>query len=95
MSPLPITPNVHDGEVLQKLLDWIDSQPELAHNRKAANSAICNYYMDASVTQERIIVNSSDVKVASSSLFNQILDVVWVPGKNMRGKAYAIQSSNA
>ena len=92
---MPITSDIHDGEELQKLLDWIDSRPELAHIRKAANSAICNYRTDASITQERIIVNSSDIKAVSSSLYSRVLDLVWVPGKNMRGKAYASQSSDA
>lgn len=83
------------GTELSQLLDWIESRPELAGLRSAANSAICNYRTDAKTLEERITINSSEVCLRTPNSFHRFLQIIWVPGQNMRGKAYASQSSDA
>jgi hypothetical protein len=88
------TPNQRAQEELPQLLDWIESRPELSAIRKAANSAICNYQTDKEDPNERIILYSSDIKIPAKNSLDKFVEVVWVPGRNMRGKAYASQSSD-
>jgi len=92
---VPSNSEVDSEEERQNLLDWIDSRPELAYIRSTANSAICNYQTDAVINQERIVVNSPEIKTQANSLLRQMFELVWVPGQNLRGKAYSSQSSDA
>jgi len=87
-------PGQRAQEELPRLLDWLESRPELAEIRKAANSAICNYKTDEQSSRDRIILCSSDIKIPAKSKFDKLVEIVWVPGRNMRGKAYASQSSD-
>lgn len=82
-------------EELDQLLDWIESRPELSQIRAAANSAICNYQTDAPTPEQRITLGPADIKLPSKSGFDKFVEIIWVPGQNMRGKAYASQSSDA
>jgi hypothetical protein len=82
-------------EELHQLLDWIESRPELSQIRAAANSAICNYQTDAPTPEQRITLGPADIKLPSKSGFDKFVEIIWVPGQNMRGKAYASQSSDA
>lgn len=78
-----------------ELLDWIESRPELSQIRALANSAICNYRTDAATPEERITLGPLDIKLPVKSTFDKVFEIIWVPGQNMRGKAYASQSSDA
>lgn len=82
-------------EEFDQLLDWIESRPELSHIRAAANSAICSYQTDATSAQDRITLNSADVRLSNKHTLDRVLETIWVPGQSMRGKAYASQSSDA
>jgi hypothetical protein len=84
-----------DREEFDELLDWIESRPELSQIRALANSAICNYQTDAATPEERITLGPADIRLPSKSSFDKFIEIIWVPGQNMRGKAYASQSSDA
>jgi hypothetical protein len=92
---MPTTPDQRAQEELPRLLEWLESRPELSEIRKAANSAICNYHTDEKDPRDRINLYSSDIKIPAKTYFDKLVEIVWVPGRNMRGKAYASQSSDS
>lgn len=83
------------NQELDQLLDWIESRPELSQICTAANSAICNYQTNAPTPEQRITLGPSNIRLPGKSGFDKLIEIIWVPGQNMRGKAYASQSSDA
>ena len=73
-----------------EIISWIESQPELDYIRVAANKTLCDYRLDETDLNERIIVNSrEDLSLGKESFFQKIINVFWVPGKNFRGNQLA------
>jgi len=79
------------GQVeIDKLLSWLEQQPELEPLRAKANSLLCAYHPGEANPARRIIVNDTpELNSDAKSFFQQLKEVIWVPGRSLRGKAFA------
>lgn len=75
----------------EDLFNWLEQQPELAHLRDQAASTMCEYRPGEASLANRIQLINADrelVQEASGPL-QKLKDVVWVPGRKMRGNAFS------
>jgi len=75
----------------EDLFNWLEQQPELAHLREQAASTMCEYRPSEALLADRIQLINADrelVQEASGPL-QQLKNVVWVPGRKMRGTAFS------
>lgn len=81
---------------IEALFNWLEQQPELEHLRAKADNMLCEYKPGERTPELRITVNEKrELSSKKKSLFGKLKDVVWVPGQNMRGKAFATPELDA
>lgn len=81
---------------IEGLFNWLEQQPELEHLRTKADSTLCEYRPGECTLEMRIIVNEKrELSRKQKNLWGMLKDVVWVPGENMRGKAFATPELDA
>ena len=74
----------------EELIKWIERRPELDYIRTAANKTLCDYRLDEKELSERIVVNNTtDKPFGKESFFQKFLNVIWVPGRKLRGNQVA------
>ena len=74
----------------EELIKWIERRPELDYIRNAANKTLCDYRLDENELSERIVVNNTaDKSFGKESFFQIFLNVIWVPGRKLRGNQVA------
>jgi len=75
---------------IEELFDWIEQQPELQEIREEAAATLCEYRPAEQELDSRIKVSAVSVSSqADNGLATRIWETVWVPGRNMRGKAFS------
>jgi hypothetical protein len=74
---------------IEELFDWIEQQPELKDIREEAAATLCEYRPAEQGQESRIRVSATVTGRANSGLAARIWETVWVPGRNMRGKAFS------
>ena len=73
----------------KQLLNWIKSHPDLDHIRKLANQTKVQYNRNEKDPTQRIRVYNRAKYKTRKSLFSNLVEIFWVPGRNLRGKAYS------
>ncbi len=73
----------------KQLLNWIKSHPDLDHIRKLANQTKVQYNRNEKDPTQRIRVYNRAKYKTRKSLFSNLSEIFWVPGRNLRGKAYS------
>ena len=74
----------------EELIKWIERRPELDYIRTAANKTLCDYRLDENELSERIVVNNTaDKSFGKEGFFQKFLNVIWVPGRKLRGNQVA------
>ena len=73
----------------KQLLNWIKSHPDLDHIRKLANQTKVQYNKNEKDPTQRIRVYNRAKYKTRKSLFSNLSEIFWVPGRNLRGKAYS------
>ena len=80
----------------EELIKWIERRPELDYIRTAANKTLCDYRLDENEISERIVVNNTaDKSFGKESFFQKFLNVIWVPGRKLRGNQVASEELDA
>jgi len=74
----------------EELINWIERRPELDYIRTTANKTLCDYRLDENELSERIVVNNTaDKSFGKENFFRKFLNVIWVPGRKLRGNQVA------
>jgi len=81
----------------EELFNWLEQQPELAHLRHQAASVMCEYRPAEPVQAMRInqLKRSKELGRKKQGIGNKLIHLIWVPGRNMRGKAYSTPELDA
>lgn len=74
-----------------ELFNWLEQQPELAHLREKAASAMCEYRPaePAQASRIKLLNRQTELPSADSGFLHKLVRMIWVPGREMRGKAYS------
>ena len=81
---------------IEELFDWLEQQPELAHLREQAASTPCEYHPTEATPQLRLTTNASrELPTRDGGPIGKLWEIVWVPGRNMRGKAFSTPELDA
>jgi hypothetical protein len=72
------------------LLSWLEQQPELEPLRAKANSLMCAYRPGEANPAQRIVLNDMpELNPESQNILQKLKEVIWVPARSLRGKAFA------
>ena len=78
---------------LDGLVNWIESRPELKDLRIQAEEVQAVYNQSESQKKERIKpVRDKNILETKTQFYSKLLQTIWVPPKNLRGKAYSTAS---
>ena len=81
---------------IEELFDWLEQQPELAHLREQAASTPCEYRPIEETPQLRLTTNANrELPSRVRGPIGKLWEIVWVPGRNMRGNAYSTPELDA
>lgn len=81
---------------VEELFDWLEQQPELAHLREQAASTPCEYRPTERSPELRLTTNAiRELPSEGHGLLGKLWQIVWVPGRNMRGKAFSTPELDA
>jgi hypothetical protein len=81
---------------VEELFDWLEQQPELAHLREQAASTPCEYRPTEPTPQLRLTTNAiRELPSGDRGPLGKLWEIVWVPGRNMRGKAFSTPELDA
>jgi hypothetical protein len=81
---------------IENLYDWLEQQPELAHLREQAAATPCEYRPAEPTPQLRLTTNAiSELPAGNTGVIAKLWEIVWVPGRNMRGKAFSTPELDA
>ena len=81
---------------IEELFDWLEQQPELAHLREQAASTPCEYHPTEATPQLRLTTNAiREIPTRDGGPIGKLWEIVWVPGRNMRGKAFSTPELDA
>jgi hypothetical protein len=81
---------------IEELFDWLEQQPELAHLREQAAATPCEYRPTESTPQLRLTTNAlRELSSGDRGPIGKLWEIVWVPGRNMRGKAFSTPELDA
>jgi len=81
---------------VEELFDWLEQQPELAHLREQAASTPCEYRPTEPTPQLRLTTNAiRELPSDDRGPIGKLWEIVWVPGRNMRGKAFSTPELDA
>ena len=79
-------PNIN----IEDLYDWLEQQPELAYLRDQAAGTPCEYRPNEVMAELRMTTNlTSELRSADNGIIGKFWEIIWVPGRNMRGKAFS------
>lgn len=88
MKSEPVQPL--DGEIdIEALFNWISQQPELRELRAKADDTLCEYRPGEPSSELRFTMKEAREEPAKTGILQMLWQVIWVPGRNMRGKAFA------
>ena len=73
----------------KELLNWIETQPELNFIREQANASMVSYDTGEKEINRRIRVYPKRNLITKRSFFQRIWDLIWVPGRELRGTSYS------
>ncbi len=76
----------------EDLLNWIETQPELSFIRDQANRTFVSYDTNQEDVNKRIEVIGNDTLNIKKGFFQKLFELVWVPGRELRGKCYSDES---
>lgn len=75
---------------IEDLYDWLEQQPELAHLREQAAKTPCEYRPAEAIPELRLTTNAiSELPTGNTGMIAKLWEIIWVPGRNMRGKAFS------
>lgn len=75
---------------IEDLYDWLEQQPELAHLREQAAKTPCEYRPAEPIPELRLTTNAiSELPTGNTGMIAKLWEIIWVPGRNMRGKAFS------
>jgi len=81
---------------VEELFDWLEQQPELAHLREQAASTPCEYRPTEPTPQLRLTTNAiRELPSDDRGPIGKLWEIVWVPGRKMRGKAFSTPELDA
>ena len=81
---------------IENLYDWLEQQPELAHLREQAAATPCEYRPAEPTPQLRLTTNAiSELPAGNTGVIAKLWEIIWVPGRNMRGKAFSTPELDA
>ena len=81
---------------VEELFDWLEQQPELAHLREQAASTRCEYRPAEVIPDTRITTYPNlELPASRKGIPGRLWEIVWVPGRNMRGKAFSTPELDA
>jgi len=81
---------------IENLYDWLEQQPELAHLREQAAATPCEYRPAEPTPQLRLTTNAiSELPSGNTGVIAKLWEIIWVPGRNMRGKAFSTPELDA
>ena len=81
---------------IENLYDWLEQQPELAHLREQAAATPCEYRPAEPTPQLRLTTNAiSELPAGNTGVIAKLWEIVWVPGRNIRGKAFSTPELDA
>jgi len=81
---------------IEELFDWLEQQPELAHLREQAASTPCAYQPTEPTPELRLTTNAArELSSGDRSPIGKLCEIVWVPGRKMRGKAFSTPELDA
>ena len=70
------------------LVNWIKSQPELDYLRKLACETKIVYNKEIDEPSKRVKVFSEPNYETKKGKLKRLFEIIWVPGRNLRGKSY-------
>ena len=73
----------------KQLINWIKAQPDLEHIRILANQTKVQYNKNEKDSSKRIRVFNRAKYKTKKSFLRGFAEIVWLPARNLRGKAYA------
>ena len=73
----------------KELLNWIETQPELKFIREQANRTFVSYDTSEKDVNKRISVIGKNELDTKKGLMQKLWELVWVPGKQLRGTSYS------
>ena len=73
----------------KELLNWIETQPELKFIREQANRTFVSYDMSQKDVNKRVSVISKNELDIKKGIFQRLWELVWVPGRQLRGTSYS------
>jgi len=80
---------------IEELFDWIEQQPELAHLREQVASTPCEY-RPTEPAELRLKTNTIlELPSDDRGPIGKLWEIVWVPGRKMRGKAFSTPELDA
>ncbi len=72
----------------KQLFNWIHTQTDLDHLRKIACETKIVYDKEIENPSKRVKVYSEPVYKIKKSKLKKLMEIIWVPGRNLRGKSY-------
>ena len=83
--------NKQHGIDAEELFNWLEQQPELADLRHQAASVMCEYRPAERNKSDRLNLLNRDIELSQnkSGPLKKLQQLIWVPGREMRGKAYS------
>tara|TARA_B100000212_G_C27374767_1_gene534213 strand:+ start:164 stop:1504 length:1341 start_codon:yes stop_codon:yes gene_type:complete len=76
----------------EDLLNWIETQPELSFIRDQAKRTFVSYDTNEEDVNKRINVIGRNELNIKKSFSQKLFDLIWVPGRELRGKCYSDES---
>ena len=70
------------------LVNWIKAQPELDYLKKLACETKIVYNKEIDDPSKSVKVFSEPNYEAKKGKLKRLLEIIWVPGRNLRGKSY-------
>jgi hypothetical protein len=81
---------------IEDLYDWLEQQPELANLREQAAGTPCEYRPAEPTPELRLTTNAiSELPADNNGVIAKLWEIIWVPGRKMRGKAFSTPELDA
>jgi hypothetical protein len=92
-----MTNSIPSGKIdIEALFNWLEQEPSLKELREQANRVTCQYRPEESSSITRITApHSVELDPSQTGVLGKFRDSIWVPGRSMRGKAYATPELDA
>ncbi|MCP9883609.1 hypothetical protein KBY97_00515 [Synechococcus sp. ATX 2A4] len=92
-----MTNSIPSGKIdIEALFAWLEQEPSLKELREKANRVTCQYRPEDSSSITRITApHSVELDPPRNGVLGKFRDSIWVPGRSMRGKAYATSGLDA